>query len=190
MNANQIHKLKLEEFWDQFGGKKTDGAGFKTADKLEALKKMSVFVVPFKRQASIQERRTSFDESKAVLHKLWLRRNSVCFCCGLPATARHHIIQIQNGGLNCRKNVVSLCDECHAEIHPWLGNARTSQLTGQQEKENVRALNAGNDCLQTVTMPNRKRRIEKESEQTEIGLCLPYFVSIQSLAVFLLLSLL
>ncbi len=86
---------------------------------------------------------------------------------------------------------------CHSGAGTWVaplrgmlpvGYARTSQLTGQQEKENVRALNAGNDCLQTITMPNRKWRIEKESEQTEIGLCLLYFVSTQSLAVFLLLS--
>ncbi len=143
MNANQIHKLKLEEFWNQFGGRKTDGVGFKTSDKLEALKRLAVFVVPFKRQSSIQDRRAAFEESKAILHKLWTHRNRICFCCGHPPTARHHIIQIQNGGLNCRKNVVSLCDECHAEIHPWLGNARTSQLTGQQEKENVRALCSG-----------------------------------------------
>ncbi len=120
MNANQAHKLKLERFWKQFGGKKTNGNGFDRADKLSALKRLATFVVSFKQQASVQNRRASFDESKGVMHKLWTRRNRVCFCCGSPATARHHIIQIQNGGMNCRRNLVSLCDGCHAEIHPWL----------------------------------------------------------------------
>ncbi len=120
MNANQAHKLKLEKFWKQFGGKKTNGIGFDKATKLEALKRLAAFVVSFKRQSSIRYRRESFDESKGVMHKLWTRRNRVCFCCGSAATARHHIIQIQNGGMNCRKNIVSLCDGCHAEIHPFL----------------------------------------------------------------------
>lgn len=41
-------------------------------------------------------------------------------CQRALAAARHHIVQLQNGGPNHRINMVGLCDDCHAEIHPWL----------------------------------------------------------------------
>lgn len=34
--------------------------------------------------------------------------------------ARHHIIELYNGGCNRRLNIMTLCDLCHAEIHYWL----------------------------------------------------------------------
>jgi 5-methylcytosine-specific restriction endonuclease McrA len=40
--------------------------------------------------------------------------------CGKIAGARHHIIALGKGGDNRKRNIVSLCNECHAEIHPWL----------------------------------------------------------------------
>ena len=43
-----------------------------------------------------------------------------CFACKNPAQVRHHIIWIKNGGRNQKNNIVGLCRECHAEIHPWL----------------------------------------------------------------------
>ena len=33
---------------------------------------------------------------------------------------RHHIIQLQHGGNNGRKNQIALCKNCHNAIHPWL----------------------------------------------------------------------
>lgn len=33
---------------------------------------------------------------------------------------RHHIIQVQHGGSNYVRNIVVICDECHAKVHPWL----------------------------------------------------------------------
>jgi 5-methylcytosine-specific restriction endonuclease McrA len=36
------------------------------------------------------------------------------------ADVRHHIIQIQNGGNNRWQNIIALCNDCHAVIHPWL----------------------------------------------------------------------
>jgi len=51
-----------------------------------------------------------------------------CFVCHLPAQCRHHIIQIQHGGLNRRDNVVGLCHPCHAVIHPWLSTETQSQV--------------------------------------------------------------
>jgi len=49
------------------------------------------------------------------------KADGVCFCCQRrPATSRHHIIQIQNGGRNITKNIVSLCASCHRAVHPWM----------------------------------------------------------------------
>jgi len=31
-----------------------------------------------------------------------------------------HVIQLQNGGQNTNVNLVKICGECHAAIHPWL----------------------------------------------------------------------
>lgn len=44
-----------------------------------------------------------------------------CFLCReQPATVRHHIIQVSKGGSNKMLNLVGLCKDCHALIHPWL----------------------------------------------------------------------
>jgi 5-methylcytosine-specific restriction endonuclease McrA len=32
----------------------------------------------------------------------------------------HHIIPLNGGGVNIRLNLIPLCFDCHAEIHPWL----------------------------------------------------------------------
>ena len=45
---------------------------------------------------------------------------SLCFVCKDLAYIRHHVIQLQHGGLSVRGNIVSLCLYCHAEVHPWL----------------------------------------------------------------------
>ena len=44
-----------------------------------------------------------------------------CKVCELNNSyVRHHIIQLQNGGHNGRKNRIALCEKCHNEVHPWL----------------------------------------------------------------------
>lgn len=45
-----------------------------------------------------------------------------CFACGLSGVRliRHHIVQIQNGGSNHYRNLIEICQHCHARIHPWL----------------------------------------------------------------------
>lgn len=48
------------------------------------------------------------------------RGGGICFVCSLLANVRHHIIQIQHGGGNSHRNIVRLCQACHAVIHPWL----------------------------------------------------------------------
>lgn len=118
VNGHRLLKTALLEFWRKFGGKKSKGAGFSRAEKLAALVEWSGVVIPYYKQLSLRTRRAEFDEAKASLHSM--KRFGRCFACGSSATCRHHIVQLQNGGINSKKNIVSLCDPCHAEIHPWL----------------------------------------------------------------------
>jgi len=43
-----------------------------------------------------------------------------CFTCSGTVKHRHHIVQLQHGGINVPRNIVGLCERCHAEIHDWL----------------------------------------------------------------------
>lgn len=121
MYANLILKQKLIQFWSSFGDRRKHGFGHAKQVKVAALKAMALEVIPFHKQQSVVQRRDKFNVAKRKLHPF--RRFGVCFCCGYRATARHHIIQLQNGGINSRMNLVSLCDSCHTEIHPWLATA-------------------------------------------------------------------
>jgi len=55
---------------------------------------------------------------------------SQCFVCRRDGRSFHwhHVIQIQHGGSNLARNLVPLCEDCHAAIHPWLprGTGRTT----------------------------------------------------------------
>jgi hypothetical protein len=120
MQANQLHKQRLEEFWFQFDGWKARGRydQFPAFVKLSKLIEMAAVVIPFRRQQSNAERRKIFNEVKATLCRQKL--GTPCFVCSKPGFSRHHIIQLQNGGLNSRRNLVVLCDDCHSAIHPWM----------------------------------------------------------------------
>lgn len=118
--ANQLQKRLILEFWSNFGGKKCRGDGYPKELKLEKLREWAEIAIPYQKQASLEERREQFNEIKSVMHKLWITKNDCCFVCLGRPDGRHHIIQLQNGGINSKKNVVSICDCCHSEIHPWL----------------------------------------------------------------------
>lgn len=40
-----------------------------------------------------------------------------CWVCGLIAECRHHVIQVQHGGRNIKRNIVNLCVSCHQSVH-------------------------------------------------------------------------
>ena len=58
-----------------------------------------------------------------TLRKATLKRDGYC-CqgCGRDNCRLdvHHIQQLQRGGSNGLVNLITLCDECHARLHPWL----------------------------------------------------------------------
>ena len=120
MSANEILKHSVLKFWDKFGGWKPKGdySQFNQQSKLAAIKEMAELKIPFKHQRPVELRRVEFDKNKAKLcrHKL----GSPCFVCSCPSTDRHHIIQMQNGGINSRRNLIALCRKCHSQIHPWM----------------------------------------------------------------------
>ena len=120
MNGNEIQKVAIRQFWDKFGGWRPGNIGLchTKADKLKALKEMADLKIPFKSQTTAAARRQHFNEVKWRLCRAKI--GSPCFACGKPGFARHHIIQIKHGGINSRRNLVILCDPCHAEIHPCL----------------------------------------------------------------------
>jgi 5-methylcytosine-specific restriction endonuclease McrA len=50
----------------------------------------------------------------------WLKR-ATCFCCSKAQAAHtHHVVPMQNGGSNSRRNLVGLCKKCHEDVHPWM----------------------------------------------------------------------
>ena len=61
-------------------------------------------------------RRRAFDKDKDAF-----RKYGKCWACRInPPTDRHHVVPLKNGGSNHGTNVVSLCRDCHAEVHPWM----------------------------------------------------------------------
>jgi hypothetical protein len=124
MNANQIQKELLLTFWGYYGGWKArlDVSKYRKHKKLGHLIAMSIVVMPYKKQLPLTERRADFDTRKQKLCRQKI--GSPCFACSEPGFSRHHIIQLQNGGINSRRNLVILCDSCHATIHPWLNRSQ------------------------------------------------------------------
>jgi 5-methylcytosine-specific restriction endonuclease McrA len=118
MNGHKVVKNLLVEFWLKFGGRKNRGIGFDPIVKIEALRLLAETRVRYKKQQALELRREQFDDAKPKLHSF--RRFGCCFVCGGMANDRHHIIQLQNGGINSKKNIVSLCSKCHEKIHPWM----------------------------------------------------------------------
>lgn len=52
------------------------------------------------------------------------QRARECFACGwkrrMVRLIWHHVIQVQHGGSASLWNHVRLCEDCHAQVHPWL----------------------------------------------------------------------
>jgi hypothetical protein len=59
-------------------------------------------------------------ETRGKFNKHWSLKcitGMPCFLCGEEAHHRHHMIQLQHGGVNCQRNHVPLCRTCHTEVH-------------------------------------------------------------------------
>lgn len=110
----------LEKFWEDYalyGQRRWDMPSPRGKEEvLKRLITLSRYVCDYPDKIIHRKNRQNFDSLKKT-HK-W----EYCFACGGNAQIRHHIILIKHGGSNSGKNIVRLCKECHAEIHPWLKN--------------------------------------------------------------------
>lgn len=71
--------------------------------------------------------RSKFRRYIDVLNKIRRERGEFCECCGKPASHGHHIIPVSETSI-CSElvyepaNIMILCDDCHALMHPLLRN--------------------------------------------------------------------
>jgi len=113
----RIHKELLSKFWRNFGGKNHIGCSSKEI-RMQWLKRYAEIRLFYAKKSRIK--RLRYKLNKINLTRNYRSRHPFCWCCGSAADVRHHIIQLQKGGMNTRLNLVSLCNPCHREIHPWL----------------------------------------------------------------------
>ena len=136
--SKQANEIKLKElavgFWREFGhrGAKSGRSVRSREDTLEGLRRVSEALPDV---GADRKMRRQFMRVAEKRHSLM--DNPDCFACGGMAHVRHHIIPISHGGINARKNLVSLCCDCHEEIHSWLKKAPVS---GTDSGRKVRAL--------------------------------------------------
>jgi len=98
-------QVALVEFW---GRAKVSPA---IVDRLGLLQEFAErFVVPVK--AYRQVRKNGRTRGR-IRYPCWACRNG-------KSDVRHHIVQVQHGGTNAKKNRVPLCHGCHRVVHPWL----------------------------------------------------------------------
>lgn len=117
----------LEEFWR--------AQGDLAIDRLQLLRLYAMVVVS--RPAEWDARAV-----RAEFHRLYPRPSHQgtlgCFSCFARGRRlhRHHVVQIQHGGSNDRRNLVSVCDtatgrgaSCHQTLHLWMRPAVDSHET-------------------------------------------------------------
>jgi 5-methylcytosine-specific restriction endonuclease McrA len=84
---------------------------------VDLLKEYSEIKIVYKKGESASVVRAKFNGGKRF-KKLWGR---ACFVCGDKGLMhRHHIIQLQHGGKNDKRNVIPICPQCHSKIHHWM----------------------------------------------------------------------
>lgn len=112
------------DFLDSLGKMKSDLKAFhilalnQTPERrLWLLQEMQTFFYPFNHRLPIAVRREQFLTNK----RNWRYFKRPCFVCVKKANIRHHVISLKQGGCpGAKRNIVALCNGCHAEIHPWL----------------------------------------------------------------------
>ena len=123
----QAEKQLNSTLWTNYDAMKVfyDRAAVET-DKIKILKDLAEVVVdPISIETLIQRRR-NFDKKKNASFPL---ANAICWVCDMPAEIRHHVVLLKNGGsATGKRNVIYLCNRCHAEVHPWLVYTKANLL--------------------------------------------------------------
>lgn len=110
-NRAQAQLKMLQDFWDRFEKE--------PEHRLKFLKEMAELDLGKRPRKQIRLVRKQFRKRHIYL-------GGKCATCPNLATVRHHIIQLQYGGRNRRYNIILICDDCHAIIHPWLQKQATT----------------------------------------------------------------
>lgn len=121
MSPLKLQREVLRSFWAIYGkdGHKHVKSARPKQDTLEALKAVGEATILWKHNpVTLQRKRKNFNKVKVYRHRF--ESHSLCFACRDKGTIRHHIVWLSNGGLNSKKNLITLCKSCHAYIHPWL----------------------------------------------------------------------
>lgn len=80
---------------------------------------------------------------RAVVAQILRERGRQCEACGAAATHPHHIIPVSETSIHSElvyepANMIILCDDCHALMHPLIRNVND---WGKARKGRGRALN-------------------------------------------------
>lgn len=109
----ETHEHALQKFWNGVSVLSTP------EEKMAGLHKMTRYCCIRPSDKQLLDRRNKFERKKRYLLKV---EDSECFVCGsINNLHRHHVIPMKNGGSNNPLNLVSLCNEHHRELHPWMG---------------------------------------------------------------------
>ncbi len=95
--------------------------------KLELLAHMAaaVFSKPLFQQR--RGKRSGFNKHKSLG---MIKHSPECFVCLEASVHRHHIIQIQHGGVNTWRNQVPLCEPCHRKVHSMAKSISRPYISG------------------------------------------------------------
>jgi 5-methylcytosine-specific restriction endonuclease McrA len=112
--SKQARALALNKFWGMWSQAKTYEA------KIGALRwaERQRFDLRCDMDSRREYMRQQFNKHKRKLFVLDGHQD--CRVCERSATARHHIIALNNGGRNQTRNIMYLCSLCHLAVHPWM----------------------------------------------------------------------
>jgi len=96
---------ELEYFW----------ARINTCNRMRLLKELAEVKIHNKK---------SYKQRLEDFKKITCQRSKKCFIvkCNNKTNARHHIILLKHGGKNTARNLLTLCDKHHEQVHPWLND--------------------------------------------------------------------
>ena len=124
----------LEFFWARF----PEGAAVSAEEKVRLLRTYAGMVFRFRTKPVVHKRiREHFNRNFRDEQD-----DRPCFVCGNRFNHRHHIIQIQHGGRNRKRNLVLLCRECHSLVHKGLMPIPLTNTSGTAKPTSNRKVRA------------------------------------------------
>lgn len=107
--GSYLNRINLERFWEKAKGCMLPEHRF---DLLVEMTRLRVAV----HEMTVKGRRSHYQRRR---QRGWLAKatRKPCWVCLNPSRHRHHVIPIECGGRNIKKNIVPLCVLCHRGVH-------------------------------------------------------------------------